>query len=123
MTARALLSSLHARGVRLGVDGDKVTYDAPRGVLTDTDRKALRAHKQELLGLLTDAAMSDGRVVWGPQFRHTPLPKGACGVCGGTAWRLRTTPQHGGDWLWECAACLERHRAACGEGATQRRDD
>lgn len=54
MTASTLLADLRRRGVLLVPEGTGLRYRAPRGILTDTDRAALRAHRDELLALLRD---------------------------------------------------------------------
>jgi len=53
MTASALMGCLSRRGVRLTAQEERLVIDAPRGVLTDADREELRAHKAELVALLT----------------------------------------------------------------------
>jgi len=52
--AERLLSTLSARGVRFTVTGDRLRYDAPPGALDTQLVAAIRAHKTELLALLTD---------------------------------------------------------------------
>jgi len=52
MTATALLDELRTKGVHLTVEGEHVAVDAPKGVLTDDVRQAIRQHKPELLDLL-----------------------------------------------------------------------
>jgi hypothetical protein len=52
MSAAALVSAFRARGVELIPDGGALRYRAPRGVLTDADLEALRAHKAALLAEL-----------------------------------------------------------------------
>ncbi len=52
MTATALLDELRTKGVHLTVEGEHVAVDAPKGVLTDDVRQAIRQHKQELLALV-----------------------------------------------------------------------
>jgi len=114
MSARALLQSLTARGVNLSANDGKLVYDAPQGVLTDADRATLRDRKPELLALLSsparDTANSQVQRRRGPkeQFSHDPLPITVCPACSGRRWRLRSTPQTGGAWLWVCAGCADR---------------
>jgi len=113
MSARALLQSLTARGVNLSANDGKLVYDAPPGVLTDADRATLRDRKPELLAVLSspasDAANSQVPRRRRPkeQFSHDPLPIMGCPACSGRRWRLRSTPQTGGEWLWACAACAD----------------
>ena len=47
--AVALLTDLRRRAVRLGVRGDRLRVRAPRGVVSQSERDALRSHKVELL--------------------------------------------------------------------------
>lgn len=52
MTAQTLLDTLTQRGVRLIPDGTAIVVN-PASRLTDADRQAIRAHKAELLRVLT----------------------------------------------------------------------
>jgi hypothetical protein len=52
-TAPDLVRALGERGVRLTSAGGRLLIDAPKGVLTDADRRAMAEHKPELLALLT----------------------------------------------------------------------
>jgi hypothetical protein len=56
MTATILLDELRAKGVHLTIAGEHLGIDAPKDVLTDDVRQALRQHKQELLALLAAPA-------------------------------------------------------------------
>ncbi len=135
MSASTLLSSLRERGVVLSAAGSKLTFDAPAGELTAADRAALREHKAELLALLTPTRATEAPLEepvpaspvarprktaaprrQGPkeQFSHDPLPIMVCPACSGRRWRLRSTPQTGGAWLWVCAACTDAVQAAAG---------
>jgi hypothetical protein len=62
MTATALVTALHARGLRLWAEFHVV----PRRLLTDDDRAALRANKPAVLALLADleALERDGMAAW-----------------------------------------------------------
>jgi hypothetical protein len=92
MTATGLLDELHTRGVHLTVEGEYVAVDAPKGVLTDELRQAIRTQKVALLALL---AASPPEALAPPQ----PLsPRFPCVACGKTArWN-----DHG---LWRCVHC------------------
>ncbi len=135
MSASTLLSSLRERGVVLSAAGSKLTFDAPTGELTAADRAALREHKAELLALLTPTRATEAPLEEpvpaapvarprkttvprrrGPkeQFSHDPLPIMGCPACSGRRWRLRSTPQTGGAWLWVCAACADAAQATGG---------
>jgi hypothetical protein len=58
MTPTALLAELRERGVELAVDGDKIRYRAPRGVLTADLKEAMRACKPDLLAALAQEPVS-----------------------------------------------------------------
>ena len=51
MSAASLLAELRARGIAMAAAGDKLRY-RPATALTDADRAALRASRDELLGLI-----------------------------------------------------------------------
>ena len=55
MSAAALLDGLHRRGVRLHIDGDRLRWFAPVGIVTEADLAALREHKAEGLTILREA--------------------------------------------------------------------
>jgi hypothetical protein len=52
MMATILLDELRTKGVQLTVEGAHLAVDAPKGVLTDDVRQAIRQHKAALLALL-----------------------------------------------------------------------
>jgi hypothetical protein len=52
VSAEVLLKELSRRGVSLAADGERLTYKAPLGALTDELREAIIILKPELLGLL-----------------------------------------------------------------------
>ncbi len=56
MTALALLDDLGTRGVRLTVDGGRLTFDAPAGTMTPELRERLKVHKGELVAILAGKA-------------------------------------------------------------------
>jgi TubC N-terminal docking domain len=99
MTAARLVARLRAADVRLAVVGGRLRVDAPRGVLTDADREALRAHKAEILALLhaldAEARAGDGVAVL---VLDDLMPAGAMGPRPVPAWRVvveRCTPVPG----------------------------
>ena len=53
MTAESLLTELRSRGAKLAVAGDRLHIEAPRGTVSPELLVELRAHKAELLRLLT----------------------------------------------------------------------
>ncbi len=54
MTEEALLDGLHRRGVRFRIDGERLRWFAPVGVVTEADLTALRQHKTEVLAILRE---------------------------------------------------------------------
>jgi hypothetical protein len=56
VTAIALLDELRTKGVSLAVEGEHIAVDAPKGVLTDDVRQAIREHKAALLAWLAQSA-------------------------------------------------------------------
>ena len=86
----ALLETMIARGVRLQALGDRLHVEAPPGVLTDSDRKALAEAKQPLLDLLANqctwcgSARADG----GPDPTGAPW----CVACRDAEQALQAVP-------------------------------
>ncbi|GAB2693331.1 non-ribosomal peptide synthetase [Nocardia thraciensis] len=68
-----LVSDLQRRGIHLWVDGDRLRFRAPRGVLTAEHRELLVAHKPAVIDHLTrdQAAL---RVTADPGAVHEPFP-------------------------------------------------
>jgi hypothetical protein len=85
------MADLEARGVRLLAVGKTLRVDAPRGVLTATDREALVAHKPAVLATLRAEA-------------EAPVPSGACGLCGGVLAWVEHWPS-AGEARWLCPRC------------------
>jgi amino acid adenylation domain-containing protein len=54
MMARELIDRLRQRGVHLGLDAGRLSIRAPKGVLTDDDKRALALHKEQVLAQLRD---------------------------------------------------------------------
>ncbi len=48
------LDRRHRRGVRLRIEGDRLRWFAPVGIVTDADLSALRQHKAEVLAILRE---------------------------------------------------------------------
>ena len=72
MSAATLISDLGERGIRLATRGDRLVIDAPKGALTEADRRAIAEHKPELLALVgatgpdpLDALRGPRRTPWG----------------------------------------------------------
>src|SRR5262249_27179616 len=59
MTAITLLDEPRTKGVHLTVEGEHLAVDAPRGILTDDVRQAIRQHKAALLALLAMPAAAN----------------------------------------------------------------
>ena len=73
MTAPELLDLLGSLGVRLFAEDGRLRADAVRGVLTDELRDAIKAHKSELLSLLTTKPQNTGPALQ-VLPRTAPLP-------------------------------------------------
>lgn len=56
MNATALLSRLRSSGVTLTVRGDKIRWQAPRGVMTPELRREIVKHKPDIIEALRPAA-------------------------------------------------------------------
>jgi TubC N-terminal docking domain len=56
MSAAEILAELTRRGVRLSAEGERLTYDAPEGVMQPADFEQLKTHKTELLKALANDA-------------------------------------------------------------------
>ena len=54
MNAETLIDSLHRRGVRFRIDGERLRWFAPVGVVTEVDLSALREHKAEVLAIIRE---------------------------------------------------------------------
>ncbi len=54
MNAETLLDGLHRRGARFSVDGDRLRWVAPVGVMTEADLSALRHSKPEVLAIIRE---------------------------------------------------------------------
>jgi hypothetical protein len=88
MTVAELVTDLRARGVRLTVEGGRLTYDAPKGVVKPSELEELRSHRAELLAYLKAQAANT-----------TADPAGPCPACGaGQFWQLPGEP-------WHCRHC------------------
>ena len=76
MNLTDLLSRAAERGVRLSVEGDRLSVRAPKGALTPELQRELGAAKAEILALLrggSSGAPTAG-LVPDPEHRHDPFP-------------------------------------------------
>ena len=60
MTARELLATLQAEGVRVSAKGDRLVLDSPKGVLDAERLEQVRVLKPELLALLAESGIEPG---------------------------------------------------------------
>jgi len=76
MRAAALLAQLQSLNIEIWVEGDRLRYSAPQGVLTAELRDQIVAHKPELLALLSAAQPTppDAAVRLQPIERKGALP-------------------------------------------------
>jgi hypothetical protein len=56
MSAAELLADFTRRGIQLRAEGERLFYDAPKGVMPPADLEQLRKHKSELLAYLNREA-------------------------------------------------------------------
>ena len=54
MSVETLIDQLHRRGVRLRLNGERLRWFAPVGVITEADLSALRECKAEVLAILRE---------------------------------------------------------------------
>ena len=96
MTAGRLVARLRALGVALATDGERLTIDAPAGVLTPALLAELRGRKWALLALL---AAAEPAVAWRVAAMAAQLPP-----AGPVPFLMaRATPRHDGG----CCSCGE----------------
>ena len=74
MSAGELVAYLRGAGVELGVNGDRLHCNAPKGVLTPELRAQLTERKEDVLALLRDGA--DGAQAVAPPPALRPVPRG-----------------------------------------------
>lgn len=75
MTAEGLLAELRRLGVEIRADGERLSYRAPKGVITEEIRSLLAEWKMEILAVLRKGDQSDvPTVVPDPARRHEPFP-------------------------------------------------
>lgn len=99
MSVQALLSDLSAAGVRLYLEGDRLKFRAPVGVMTEDRRAKVRAHRNELIALLAVPLRREGQT----PAEHFAELGGWEGV------RDRLDPVHA-HFLWDSARLWERDR-------------
>lgn len=105
MTASELLTNLQQRGVLVETDGAGVRLTALPGVLTDSDRAAVREHKPALLALLTRPPLGSFRrplAVRGRRLAECPfdgcagavtqLKESTARLCGKCGWYFELLP-------------------------------
>lgn len=118
MSALQLLGTLAARGVRLASNGQRLRYEAPAGALDATLLEEVRAHKSELLALLSLEVREPA-----PQVFATVFDVGAAYDPARAACEARRLYRVGEIGLEDCGALLEwAHEAARGilpRGITQ----
>ncbi len=55
MSVETHIDGLRRRGVRIHVNGDRLRWVAPVGVVTEADLSALREHKAEVMAILRES--------------------------------------------------------------------
>jgi hypothetical protein len=101
-TKKALdvLAQMHDKGVVLWLDGDQIRYRAPSGTVTDTEKRALRELKSEIVSLLS---LSQSDVTRSSILGHTSSFK-----------LIPFTFQQ--KWLWSLMAMDSNSNFSCNKG-------
>jgi TubC N-terminal docking domain len=81
MTVVELINVLQANGIRLKAQREQLAVDAPRGMITEAIRQAIRQHKPALLALLQH---QPPRNAGGFPLTDHEHP---CMVCGSPEWQ------------------------------------
>ena len=96
MKGAAFLGDLRCRGVQLRLEANGLRYRAPKGVLTDVDRAALREHRDALLMLLRSEAEASSP------------PLDPCLNCNMGDWFWQPNWPVPGTGRWLCQTCCAR---------------
>jgi hypothetical protein len=103
MNAQSLHENLTARGVCLWVDRESLKIEAPSGVLTDSDRAAIREHKAELIEQLSTrkfTALSETArqlINYAASVLRSRLERNECPSCGYALDLSQREPL----WMWD----------------------
>lgn len=83
MTAEALIDTLHATGIRLAVNGDRLHVEAPPGRYNADLREHLLEHKADVVKLITmrDRLLSTARTIGVPAAIVDRLPASELRAC------------------------------------------
>lgn len=88
-----LLAALAARDIRLFAEDGRLVLDAPTGAVTEADRAAIRAHRAELLTLLTPAEVGRPAATGCPRCgRPSPASGAWCDGCLAADWPMLRYP-------------------------------
>ena len=79
MPPRELLAELQAKDIRLTVQGEQLRIDAPKGMMTETLRAAIRQQKPALLTLLSAPRRPEPAA---PTVVADLCPLSVCPCCG-----------------------------------------
>lgn len=107
MNAPSLLACLKAVGVRVALEDDSLSLDAPHGVLTDTLLNSIKTLKPELLSLLSTAPDESPCGTLSAQSTADPEPpprEGATWDATLCVWRWR-------HWIMRTPRSIELERA------------
>ena len=107
MKGAAFLADLRCRGVQLRPEANGLRYRAPKGVLTDVDRAALREHRDALLMLLRSEAGASSP------------PLDPCLNCNMGAWFWQPNWPVPGAGRWLCRTCSARPSSTAAEVAAR----
>ena len=73
MNVHELMNNLEELGVQLWTDGGALRFRAPRGVMTEDRREALKSHRTEIIDYL-QRGKADTRISPDPTKAHEPFP-------------------------------------------------
>jgi len=75
VSADALIDDLEGRGVRLFLDGGRLRFKAPGGVMTDAVRARISERRDSIIAALKERRRTGPEVVADPTARHAPFPQ------------------------------------------------
>lgn len=75
MSADALIDDLEGRGVRLFLEGGRLRFRAPGGVMTDAMKARIAERRDGIIAALKERRKTGPEVVADPAARHAPFPQ------------------------------------------------
>ena len=134
MSAAALIADLRGRGVKLGIRGDTLLIDAPKGMVGPDELATMRQHKTEIINLLSrqqggaqSGPKGDTSAAWRVWYqacihRHKRLGRGDT-LAGALAWGESENIWHRrhGAIARHCRGIQHQSRGPGGSVAAERR--